>query len=552
MKLDRPALISRVRSAIEVLRHGIRSAVDRSELASSHGELERIHRQLREQEAHQRRLLELSFDCVFCIVITPPNHLRLEWASDSFFEVSGLSPDDLPLDDWRTAIHPEDQQRVVEYGLRISAGQLGRCEFRLISQEGEARWVEASTRLESSSPTGERFYYGAVRRIDARKQAEAELLESAERFAALSDSVLDVMFEIADGGRLRFVSSSALEVFGRSSADLVGTYARELIHPDDRLGARTIFLQTAEASTTRTTLRLLRGDGGVFWGEFAARRFSSREGELGIVVTVRDVSEQVEVEERLRRQREELEHEVQRRTREMRELQSRLLQAERLGALEDLAGSVAHAINNPLAALIGTAELAVDENPEPRIQRVLRLGYRVRDVVARTLTLYRQGKINRSRERASAILSEVRDHFSERSLKQGVNLSVDIGEGLPGLTIDRPLLTAALESLAENALDAMPEGGELWLTAEVMQEPRVVTFIVADTGPGIAPEEREKVFEPFYTTRGGGTGLGLSIARGIVMGHEGRICVGDRPGGGAQITVEIPLSPLGRSIASRA
>ena len=99
----------------------------------------------------------------------------------------------------------------------------------------------------------------------------------------------------------------------------------------------------------------------------------------------------------------------------------------------------------------------------------------------------------------------------------------------------------ALVAVAENAVDASPDNATVVLQASAVDGLRLVEFRIEDAGPGISPAIRERIFEPFFTTKTSGTGLGLAIARGIVLGHEGRIQFHDRPGGGTIALVHIPL-----------
>ena len=240
--------------------------------------------------------------------------------------------------------------------------------------------------------------------------------------------------------------------------------------------------------------------------------------------------------------------ELERTNQTLRDLQGRLIEAERLEAAEEFAASVAHAINNPLAALIGNLQLQIDATREPdaRLERSLHLAKRIRAVVERTLRLYRGGALKRAPTAAEAVLADVSDELAERAAARNIRLELKVEAGLPLVEVDRALLAAALVSIAENSLDAMRDGGTLGLIAEALPGTNVVAFRVWDTGPGIPEPLREEAFKAFFTTKGGGTGLGLAIARGIVRGHTGRISISDRPGGGALISAEIPAVPEAR------
>lgn len=379
--------------------------------------------------------------------------------------------------------------------------------------------------------------------------AHAKLQESEARHRAMTGAMRDIVIEISDRGDLLYVSPVAAQRLGRINAAAAGRTLLDAVHPDDVAEARSSFARVmrGEAESDRPRiLRIADSRGEWVWFEVVGSTYATRDGEPRFVGVLRDVGDRVLREQEERRYQERLERDVAARTRELaavnrdlRQLQTRLLEAERLGAGQELAGSVAHAINNPLAALIGTAEVALEARPSGELERILQLARRVSQVVSRTLALYQEGKIRRTREAPASLVEEVQLQLADRARAQSVEWVVKTETGLPEVEVDRPLFTAALVGIAENALDALPSGGLVSLEAGGVGDVGVVAFRVADTGPGIPGELRESVFEPFFTTKGGGTGLGLSIARGTVRGHAGRIRIDPRPGGGTLVTVEI-------------
>ena len=181
---------------------------------------------------------------------------------------------------------------------------------------------------------------------------------------------------------------------------------------------------------------------------------------------------------------------------------------------------------------------------KPALERILKLAWRIKDLIDRTLTLFQQGTASLSLDDPGDILEKIRAELAERASAQSVRIELRIASTLPSVTADRTLLRTALQSIAENALEAMPEGGTLWLGVSAAPERRVVEFEIMDTGPGIPDELRERVFEPFFSTKGGGTGLGLSIARGVIRGHQGQLRMERAPGGGTRVLIELPLSAI--------
>jgi signal transduction histidine kinase len=207
-----------------------------------------------------------------------------------------------------------------------------------------------------------------------------------------------------------------------------------------------------------------------------------------------------------------------------------------------LAGSVAHAINNPLAALLGTVEMALESRGGERqaLHRVLHLAHRIESVVASTLQLFRLDAPRREPVAMSDLIESLRRELSARSSPARIGVETKLDSELPEIQADPELLATALTALAENGVEAMAEhGGQLWLEAERAPGDGVVVRVI-DSGAGIALALRERVFEPFFTTKGGGTGLGLSIANHIVTQHGGRIELTARHGGGTTATVHLP------------
>jgi signal transduction histidine kinase len=130
---------------------------------------------------------------------------------------------------------------------------------------------------------------------------------------------------------------------------------------------------------------------------------------------------------------------------------------------------------------------------------------------------------------------------------QGVELVRELEPGLPAVLADRDQILQVLLNLVRNALDAMPSGGRLALRAGRAGE--AVRFSVTDTGPGIAPEDLPRIFEPYFTTKEGGTGLGLAIAQRIAEEHGGRLGAESTPGAGATFTLELPVAGAAAAVS---
>ena len=242
--------------------------------------------------------------------------------------------------------------------------------------------------------------------------------------------------------------------------------------------------------------------------------------------------------------------ELQARINAQREAEARLIQAAKLAAVGEMAAGVAHELNNPLTTVVGFTELALEELPldspvRPDLELVLKESRRARSVVRRLLDFARQGETNRVRADINELVEDVlllTKHLMHTNHVQPV---MRLGENLPWALMDRNQIKQVVINLVNNALYAMPDGGQLNVetACQSRYNQQWITLSVRDTGVGISPENLQRIFEPFFTTRGerGGTGLGLSVTYGIVTDHGGMIEVESQVGVGSSFTVWLPL-----------
>lgn len=241
--------------------------------------------------------------------------------------------------------------------------------------------------------------------------------------------------------------------------------------------------------------------------------------------------------------------ELQARMEAQRSAENRLVQAAKLAAVGEMAAGIAHELNNPLTSVTGFAELALSDIPQESETRkdleiVMREAARARDVVRRLLDFARQGESTRARASLNDVVEDVVALSRHLIHTSGVTLSLDLRDNLPWVLVDVNQMKQVLLNLIHNALQAMPNGGQLTITTQSV--PRAgrdwIKISVQDTGIGIPKPDQARIFEPFYTTKGdqGGTGLGLSVTYGIITDHGGQIDVESQPGAGSKFSVWLP------------
>jgi two-component system NtrC family sensor kinase len=213
-----------------------------------------------------------------------------------------------------------------------------------------------------------------------------------------------------------------------------------------------------------------------------------------------------------------------------------------------LAAGVAHEINNPLTGILAYAEdLKEDAEPsDPRrkdYEVIVHEALRCRTIVRSLLDFARQDASSFVRVLAGDLIEKAWDVLARQAAFRNIAFKRRIEEGLPAIEVDPTQIQQVLVNLIVNAQQAMPEGGTIVLAAGRSEEGNQVEFLVKDQGHGIPMEIRSRIFEPFFSTKGGETGgLGLAVCFGIVHQHGGTIDFHSDPGSGTEFRVRLPFA----------
>jgi signal transduction histidine kinase len=259
--------------------------------------------------------------------------------------------------------------------------------------------------------------------------------------------------------------------------------------------------------------------------------------------------------------------------------QDKLVQAERLATIGQMAAKISHEVRNPLGAISLNTELLEDELlvlPEERRAEAATLVGAIKsqlDILSAVTEEYlRFARLPRPRLEPTLLPPVIEDLVNlvkGEFLARGVNISTNIASGLPALRLDPGQIRQVLLNLLRNAAEAMPDGGTARITAALrnnssaqladsslsiadstirpINKSDFIEIAVEDTGVGIAPENLEKIFDPFFTTKEGGTGLGLAIARQIISDHGGTLTCESVPRQGTAFRLTLPI-PEGEKI----
>jgi len=394
------------------------------------------------------------------------------------------------------------------------------------------------------------------RQLGEREQIEEALRRSEARFRQIFEAAPVMMHSVDTEGRLLSVNEKWLEETGYRREEVIGRSVTSVLTPEcaERTVREGLPRLWREGGIRDVELRLVRRDRSVFDAHLDATVVAGVDGEPVDLAVLRNVS-------------------ASKRTAAERErLRQQLFEARKLESLGLLAGGIAHDFNNLLAAILGNAHLALERLPEGGEEHLAVT--EIREAAERGALLTRQLLSYAGRapvERVPVDLSEqIREvaKLVQRALAATVTTRFDLADSLPAVEVDPGQLQQVIMNLLRNAADALgPTGGEIAvrtglarleraelasLVAGAGLEPGLyVHFDIADDGCGMDAETRERLFDPFFTSKESGHGLGLPVALGVVRAHGGGIAVDSAPGAGTCFRVYLPASSRApRAIAS--
>jgi signal transduction histidine kinase len=231
------------------------------------------------------------------------------------------------------------------------------------------------------------------------------------------------------------------------------------------------------------------------------------------------------------------------------------LERAKLDAMKELAYGASHEINNPLANISARAQTLLRDEREPDRRRALEAinqqALRAHEMISDLMLFARPPRLELQLIDVSSVVDKVVCEVAAECDRRGIEVSMDVGEGLPGVHGDIVQLAVAIKALLMNAIDATGQEGQISLQLGAFaatpdqSAPAGVRLSVRDEGPGIAPDVRPHIFDPFFSGReaGRGLGFGLSKAWRIVTGHGGSIRVASTDGAGAEFIIELPIGP---------
>lgn len=227
-------------------------------------------------------------------------------------------------------------------------------------------------------------------------------------------------------------------------------------------------------------------------------------------------------------------------------LQEQLRHADRLATIGQLSAGVAHELNEPIGSILGFAQLVqkypdLSDQVKKDTEKIMKASLHAREVVKKLMLFARQMPPQKTQVSLNQVVEESLYFLESRCAKEGIKIIRNLSQNIPDITADPAQMTQVFVNIAVNAIQAMPNGGELTIKTE--SSGKTISFIVEDTGVGMDEGIVKKIFIPFFTTKeiGKGTGLGLPVVHGIVASHGGSIDVKSKVGQGTSFEIRLPV-----------
>jgi PAS domain S-box-containing protein len=440
--------------------------------------------------------------------------------------------------------HPEDRVRVQQAIDRTLQGTKDfELEHRLLMPDGSVKHVHSVGRLLGTDQPGKTELVGAITDITERKRAEVVLrqteayLEDAQRLSHTGSWA-----RVSATGAMRYWSAECYSVLGfepHNGPPPFETFLQH-VHPDDRAKVR----ETAENAGRQKVdyeldYRIVHPGGNIRDIHTIAHPVLSPSRDVvEFVGTVMDVTERRQAEKERER---------------LRQVQADLAHISRATTMGELTASLAHEINQPIAAAATDARTCLRwlarEQPDigearESAARMVNAVTRAADIISRLRQLFKKGAPQTNLVDMSEVIQEMVVLLRGEASRHSVSILTELSEDLPPVVADRVQLQQVLMNLMLNGIEAMQDTKTegLLTIKSLMVEGGQLLISVSDTGVGLPPEQAEQIFNAFFSTKAQGTGMGLSISRSIVESHGGRMWATPNSGRGATLNFTLPTA----------
>jgi two-component system sensor histidine kinase AtoS len=390
-------------------------------------------------------------------------------------------------------------------------------------KDGGYRWIREEASLIRDADGKPIEVNGYWTDITALKQAEQALLESERKYSELFTAAREGVFTYDEDAVVTLVNPRVSEILGYAPHEMVGKDLFRFVYGPDVSMVKGKVERRRRGIAEEYETRLIRKDGTRIYTNVASSPIMDESGRFkGGLVLLSDITER-------------------------KRLEAQLSEAQKMAAIGETAAMVGHDLRNPLQATTGTLYLArklLKSEEAKQRKKAVQLLYMLDDQIS-----YMDKIVSDLQSYAAPVQVElvetnlsnlIQDTVSTVKIPENIEITVAAPADLARATVDPVLLKRVLTNLTINAVQAMPEGGKLFI--ECSKEDESLSVRVRDTGEGVAPENLEKIFSPFFTTKAKGQGLGLAVCKRLVEAQNGTITVKSELGKGSTFTIKIPMN----------
>ncbi|MFC7392827.1 PAS domain-containing sensor histidine kinase [Scopulibacillus cellulosilyticus] len=440
------------------------------------------------------------------------------YASQAAKNLIGLEPYELQGKPIFHFIHPNDRLNIENYLTINKSFQGEKLSFRLRRHEGDYIWVE-STFFQDEDKQNE--FLCITRNISELKLAEEEIHDSERKYRLLVEHSQDTIGIMTHDGHWIYINHGAKRLLGVTRpGEVIGKTLYDYIHPKehDRLSEQLSIIKKTNDPVEVQDLRILRTDHETRQVEVKFIPTSDKDRKT-IQVVMRDITKRKKAEELLQ-------------------------QAEKLTVVGQLAAGIAHEIRNPLTAIKGFTQLLESSTENRYVRVILQELDSIENIVSDLLILAKPQVAQTEKTDLIYLLNRTVTLLNAQAIMKNIEILTDYEIEFLEIECEPDQLKQVFINVIKNALEAMENGGKIFIKLRFIREDRILIRII-DQGVGIPPDRLEKIGEPFYSTKEKGTGLGLMICQKIIQSHQGTMNVKSTLQKGTTVDITLPtlLSP---------
>jgi PAS domain S-box-containing protein len=527
--------------AIEALTSGATDYVLKTRLSRLAPSVQRALREARERAERKKAEEALRRSEMYLAAAEQLSHTgsfgwnvfsgEIYWSDETYriFECESTTKPTVQMVIDRT--HPDDRIHLRQIIDRASTERKGfSAEHRLMMADGSVKYLRVVANRAGGEDPESVMFVGAVTDITERKRAEERLREQA----SLLNLTHDAIFVRDMNGVVTYWNRGAEALYGWTAEQAEGKIARELLKTVSSVPRERIIAELLSSGRWEGELGRTKKDG---TRVVVASRWSLQRDAGGTPVAALETDNDITERKRAEEERERL-----------RELEADLARINRVSMMGELAASLGHEINQPIAAAAINARACLRwlqreppdfEEARQNIARILDDVNRAAGIIDRNRSLYRRGTSQRELIDLNEIIRQMVVLLHDAANRHSISIRTDLDAALPA-TVDRVQLQQVLMNLMLNGIEAMKdENGELSVASKRIENGELL-ISVSDSGIGLPGEQPERIFEAFFTTKPQGTGMGLSISRRIIESHGGRLWASPNTGRGATFQFTLP------------